>query len=294
MANNTQVAVRDQDIVARVTGWAQEHFRPFYRGKDFDGWRADAALAIVQNKTLRDCLANEFEAALLMRALQLNAASGLSLNPQRGEAALIAWRGNKGLTVSHIPMKNGLVKTALWTGKVARIESGTVYEHDAFTAKKSSDGDGYEWNIAIEDRGKPKGYFALVKLTDGTSVLEYQTRAQVWEHALKYGNGKIWDEQAKKYKNEFYSDSAWGKSFDGMAEKTVIRSILNSLHLPEIEDLFPDEEEAMRDVTEPEAKGTGAEDLARSLAEQTPPPGEEPPESGAGEEGKPEGELDIF
>jgi phage RecT family recombinase len=298
--NNTQIAVKDQDIPVRVGEWAREYLRPFYRGKDFDGWKADAVLAITQNNALRACLTNELEAALLMRALQLNAASGLSLSPQRGEAALVVYRGNKGAVVTHMPMKNGLVKTALRTGKVARIESGTVYEHDDFKPKKSSAGDGYDWEIAVDDRGPPKGYFALVKLTDGTSVLEYQTKEQVWEHAIKYGNGRVWDDQARRYKNEFYAESAWGKSFDGMAEKTVIRAVLGGLYLPEIEELFQGEEEPpMRDVTEPQRRGASAEDIEEKLAEQAAREEARAEPAAAAESGKPaakgpNGEQDIF
>jgi hypothetical protein len=59
-----------------------------------------------------------------------------------------------------------------------------------------------------------------------------------------------------------------------MAEKTVIRSVLGSLHLPEMEELFEAEDaaaEAMRDVTEPPPpphKGASAEDLEAELARQ--------------------------
>jgi hypothetical protein len=70
---------------------------------------------------------------------------------------------------------------------------------------------------------------------------------------------------------------------------------------------FPDvfagvysEEEAddfvpMRDVTEPEPKGTGAADLAQTLTTQSEEPQETPPDNGEGEAGKgnPK-ELDIF
>jgi phage RecT family recombinase len=300
MANNSgtaQIAVRDGEVVAKVAGWAREYLRPFYHGKDFDGWKADAALAIAQNKTLRECLTNELDAALLMRALQLNAASGLSLNPQKGEAALVAYRGKNGLSVTHMPMKNGLVKLSMRTGKVSRIESGTVYEKDTFRATKSDKGDGYTWEVETGDRGKPKGYFALVKLADGTSVLEYQTAAQVWEHALKYGNGRVWDEQAQKYKNEFYADSAWRKSFNGMAEKTIIRSVLSGLYLPELEEVFraeDEEREAMRDVTEPpREKGATAEDIEAKLAAQAAEKEAEHPDMRAPAEPAPEG-LALF
>jgi recombinational DNA repair protein RecT len=267
----TAIAVTDENVVKAIVSWGGQYLRPFYKGRDYDAWKQDVALAIVQNETLRNCLNNDMHKAILLRAVQLNAASGLSLNPQLGEAALVAYNGKKGFTVNHIAMKNGLVKKALETRKVLKIESGTVYEKDEFRVKKSSDGDGYEWNPALKDRGKPSGYFACIELSSGKKVVEYWEYAQVMEHALKYGNGRVWDNDNKRYKNEFYPDSAWGKSFNGQAEKTVIRAALHNLYLPELEETFAEEDkiiEEMRNVTDPQRKGTGADDLAAELTAQ--------------------------
>jgi len=271
-SGTTAIAVTDKAVVDKVAGWSGEHLAPFYHGKNYDAWKADVALAIAQNKDLRDCLFNEMDTVKLVRSLQLNAASGLSLNPQLGQAALVVYDGKKGRTVNHLVMKNGLVKKAMETRKVIKVESGTVYDNDDFKPVKSSDGDGYKWDIAIENRGKPKGYFAYIHLVDGKNTLEYWTLEQVREHAAKYGNGKKWDDVNKKYLDEFKPDSAWGKYFDGMAEKTVIRAALNNLYLPELDEIFAVEDrqiEQMRDVTEPPLdKGTGADDLAAALANQ--------------------------
>jgi recombinational DNA repair protein RecT len=276
MANNqtTAIAVTDETIVKTVANWSDGHLQSFYRGANYDAWKQDAVMAIIQSKELRECMSTEMGRITLLRAIQLNAASGLSLNPQYGEAALVAYNGKKGLTVTHIPMKNGLIKKALKTRMVLKIESGTIYENDEFIIKKTSDGDSYEWTPAIKDRGKPSAYFACVKLADGKTVVEYQTYEQVWEHALKYGKGRVWDDDKKEYKNAFYPESAWGKSFNGQAEKTVIRAVLNNLHLPELEETFAEEDKAMEDmrnVTEetPEHKGTGAEDLETDLKNVT-------------------------
>jgi len=269
----TAIAVTDEKVVSTIAAWGDLYLRPFYKGRDFDAWKQDAALAIVQNEKLRNCLNNELHKAVLLRALELNAASGLSLNPQFGQAALVPYDGKKGFMVNHIAMKNGLVKKALETRKVLKIESGTVYEKDEFRVKKSSDGDGYEWTPAVKERGKPSGYFACVTLAGGKTVVEYWTRDQVWEHAITYGNGRVWDDVNRTYKKEFYPDSAWGKSFNGQAEKTVIRAALNNLYLPELEETFAEEDrqiENMRNVTPetpetPEHKGTGADELAAEL-----------------------------
>jgi recombinational DNA repair protein RecT len=159
--------------------------------------------------------------------------------------------------------------------------------------KKSSDGDGYEWSPSIKERGQPSGYFACITMSTGKTVVEYWDHAQVMEHALKYGNGRVWDDDKRAYKNEFYPDSAWGKSFNGQAEKTVIRSALSNLYLPELAETFAEEDriiEEMRDVTPPPEKGTSGEGLAAELAARA---------DGAKAEGqagpeKPEGEEELF
>jgi recombinational DNA repair protein RecT len=293
----TAIAVTDENVIRTIASWSDKYLRAFYRGRDFDAWKQDVALAIVQSESLRNCLNNELHKAVLLRAIQLNASSGLSLNPQHGEAALVAYNGKKGFIVNHIAMKNGLVKKALETRKVLKIESGTVYEKDEFKVRKSSDGDGYDWCPALKDRGKPSGYFACIALSDGKKAVEYWDYAQVWEHALKYGNGRVWDDVNKTYELKFYPDSAWGKSFNGQAEKTVIRAGLHNLYLPELEETFAEEDklaEEMRNVTEPQHKGTGAEDLAGDLAaqaENTAP--EQPPADPAPAPDK-NGEVPLF
>ena len=269
----TAIAVPDETVSLAVAGWSEKHLRPFYRGTHYDSWKSDVTLAIMQDTKLRECLLNAMSAAILMRAVQLNASTGLSLNPQHGQAALVVYNGRKGLQVNHMVMKNGLIKKALESRQITKVESDTVYEKDAFTIKKSSGGDSYEWSPALDDRGNPKGYFACIYLADGKTLVEYWTYKQAWDHALKYGNGRVWDDVAKKYKAEFYPDAAYGKSFDGMSEKNVIRSALRSLYLPEVEEIFVAEDETeaeMRDVTEPPPhKGTSSEDLAAKLAVET-------------------------
>jgi phage RecT family recombinase len=238
MANETTaIALTDEKIRNDVALCANRYIRPLYRGRDYEGWMMDAALCVLQNDGLKEAIQSPQGKALFIRSLQLSAASGLSLNPQKGESALVAYSGKKGVQVNFMPMKNGIVKVAMRTGKIAKIESGTVFENDEFIPKKTSDGDKYEWTPALKDRGAPVAYFAYVKLADGTGVLEYWEKSQMEEWAKKYGNGK--DYQTGK----FYDSSAWGKSFDGMAEKTVIKAALRGLYLPEIEEYLETDEE---------------------------------------------------
>jgi recombination protein RecT len=257
MANETTaIALTDDKVRGDVAKWADLYVKPLYHGRDYAGWMLDAALCVLQNDGLKSALQDPQGKALFIRSLQLSAASGLSLNPQKGESTLVAYSGKKGAQVNFMPMKNGIVKMAMRTGKIAKIESGTVFEKDEFIPKKTCEGDRYEWTPALKDRGAPVAYFAFVKLADGTGVLEYWEKSQVTAWAAKYGNGK--DYQTGK----FYESSAWGKSFDGMAEKTVIKAVLRGLYLPEIEQYLEADEEQ-----EAEPSTAGETSLAQEIEE---------------------------
>jgi recombination protein RecT len=276
---NTQVAIRDCDIVSAVDKWGESNIADLFQGRNFRAWKQDAALAVIENKDLRACMGSAEGRISLIRALQRSATSGLSLNPQKGESALVPINGK----VNFWPMKNGIIKTALETGALEFVEANTVYSGDTFTIKKTAKGDDYEFTPAMKDRGFPSAYFAVAVLKSGRSVVEYWDRDQVEAHKKKYGKG--------------LSDprSAWSANFNGMAEKTVLKALLTGLHLPPavaalIEQDNAAETEAMRNATEPEGhKGTGAEELAASLAEKA----EEPPETEC-QEPEGNGELDIF
>jgi phage RecT family recombinase len=267
MGETTAIALTDEKVRGDVAKTADLYVRPLYRGRDYEGWMMDAVLCVLQSDTLKEAIQSSQGKALFIRSLQLSAASGLSLNPQKGESTLVAYNGKKGVQINFMPMKNGIVKMAMRTGKIAKIESGTIFEKDAFTPKKTSDGDKYEWAPALKDRGPAKAYFAFVKLSDGTGVLEYWEKGQVEAWAQKYGNGK--DYQSGK----FYESSAWGKSFDGMAEKTVIKAALRGLYLPVLEEYLEADEE--REAEPAKAGETslieeleGAREREKSLAEQ--------------------------
>ncbi|MDR2049734.1 MAG: recombinase RecT, partial [Treponema sp.] len=106
-------------------------------------------------------------------------------------------------------------------------------------------------------------YFAVAVLKSGRSVVEYWDKQQVEAHKKKYGKGLT------------KPGSAWNSNFDGMAEKTVLKALLSGLHLPPavtrlLEQDSAAEEEAMRDITAPQARerGASAEDIEAKLAAQ--------------------------
>jgi len=258
--SGNQIAMRDADVISTVAKWAPDHLAPFFQGggRQFEAWKQDAALAVIENQDLKTAMTTEAGRVSLVRALQRSASSGLSLNPQRGESALVPVGGK----INFWPMKNGLIKKALETGSLEFIEANTVCSGDSFAIKKTARGDDYEFTPAMSDRGFPSAYFAVAVLKSGRSVVEYWTKDQVEAHKKKYGKGAN------------NPNSAWSQNFDGMAEKTVLKALLAGLHLPKaVSDLLEmdtaAEQTETRDVTEPPVgKGTSGEDLAAELTKQ--------------------------
>lgn len=261
MGNETQttaIAVTDSRVITNIESWSRERFLPFFQGRNYDAWKQDAALAIIENNNLRECMATEPGRISIVRALQRSSSSGLSLNPQKGESALVAINGK----VNFWPMKNGIAKKALETGSLEFIEANTIFEGDTFTLRKTAKGDDYDFVPGLEKRGNAKGFFAVAVLKGGRSVVEYWPLSQAEEHMKKWGKG------LKDPK------SAWSMHTNAMHEKSVLKALLSGLHLPEtvtrlIEmDNDSEQTEETRNVTEePQDKGTGADDLAADLAD---------------------------
>jgi recombination protein RecT len=274
MANQnqeTRVSVKDADIVARIESWGETNIADLFQGRNFRAWKQDAALAVIESKDLRACITTQEGRVSLVRALQRSATSGLSLNPQKGESALVPIGGK----VNFWPMKNGLIKAALETGALEYVEANTIFSNDDFSIKKTAKGDDYDFTPSLQERGFPRAYFAVAVLSSGRSVVEYWDKQQVEDHKKKYGKGTSSDK------------SAWNTNFDGMAEKTVLKALLTGLHLPvKVMELIEQDnaaEQGERNVTEPAAhKGTDAEELeaeltAKDAAEQALPAQDPPP-----------------
>jgi recombination protein RecT len=270
MAETKAIAIRDADIVSSINHWGESNLSLFYQGRNFDAWKQDAALAVVENPDLRAAMTTDAGKLSLVRALQRSASSGLSLNPQRGESALVYFNDK----VNFWPMKTGLISKALETGSLEFIEANAIYSGDSFSIKKTAKGDDYEFTPALKDRGVPVAYFAVAVLKSGRSVVEYWAREQVEKHKAKYGKGLS------------KQGSAWNTNFDGMAEKTVLKALINGLHLPKaVTDLIEmdnaAENEQYTDRTEPAdktlaAEMEAAEEKQEKLAEQAAAADEEP------------------
>jgi phage RecT family recombinase len=217
--------VKPETAVTTVDKQAQTFLQTF--GKSLDQYAIreynqtaflkSAMLAIVSNADLQSCLKTDEGKLSLFSALRYAATTGLSLNPQEGKAALIAYGGK----VQYQVMKGGMVDLALDSGKVEFIQADYVCANDKFTVKKTSAGDFYEFEPALQNRGDVIGFYAALTMKNRTTHVKWMTKAEV-EHFR--------DAYSAMYRAKPDS-SPWKKSFLGMGVKTAVKALLRSLSI---------------------------------------------------------------
>jgi phage RecT family recombinase len=219
-----------------------------------------AMLAITQSPELQACFNTQDGQASLFQAMRFASATGLSLNPQEGKAALIAYKGKAQYQI----MKNGMMELAERSGKVKFITSDTVRENDVFDVEKTPNGDKYTFKPARKSRGEIDGFFAAIVLNDGTSHVKYMTAEEARGFRDQYS-------QMYKFKPQA---SPWNHSFEGMGLKTVMKSLLRNISIsPEVAAAVGGDDESepvietavVKDVTPP--KGVSPEDIMAELTD---------------------------
>ena len=230
---------------------------PDYATRDYDqaAFMKSAMMCIMESDELQKCMTTPAGQASIYHALRYAAGTGLSLNPQEGKAALIAYAGK----VEYQVMKGGMIELAMASGKVKFITSDIVYEGDDFTLEKTMDGDTYRFKPALMERGKVMGYFAALRMTDDTVHVKWIDIVNMEAHKKQYGKG------ISNVK------SAWNTSFDGMALKTVLKALLRSLEIsPELTGaVSTDDKFEAGDVVDitPDEPGVSAEDVKDAMSE---------------------------
>lgn len=223
-----------------------------------------AMIAFVGSPQIMDCLKTPAGKDSVFQALRFAAATGLSLNPQEGKAAIIAYSGKAQYQI----MKNGLVELAQRSGKVKFITQDTVRENDIFEIEKTANGDKYTFKPHRKDRGGIDGFFAAIVLNDGICSVKYMTKKEIEDFRDSY---------SAMYKNKPQA-SPWNHSFEGMGIKTVLKALLRNISIsPEIS-VAVGSDDAAENVVEKNitpVKGHDAESVINQI-ESKPEPGPEP------------------
>lgn len=161
-----------------------------------------ALSALSNTPKLMECDRNSFLGAL-MNAAQL----GLEPNTPLGQAYLIPYGKQCQFQIGY----KGLLDLCYRSGDVASVQAQVVYENDKFEYAL-----GLEPKLvhvpAIENRGKSKFVYAVLKLKNGGYVFEVMSMDDVKTHAEKYSKA--------------FNNGPWKTNFDEMAKKTVLKRVL--------------------------------------------------------------------
>ena len=230
-----------------------------------------AMLAIINDKKLIEAIKTDKGKASLLGALQHAAITGLSLNPSEGKACLIPY-GDK---VQYLIMKNGRIEQAMNTGKVKYIMGDVIRERDTARIVKTMNGDIVEHEIGLDERGKIRGFYAAMMLSDGEQHVTYMTTKEVEEHRDKYAKGLLWtydDKYSDAKKGDKKADHAWHKSFEGQGIKTVIRRLLSRVAIAEessVDEMNKFDEMTAEAKPDPTAPPTDIKDRFEAATEET-------------------------
>jgi phage RecT family recombinase len=245
--DDNAVAIYLKDSAKSLSQYAVTNYK-------LDSFIKSAMLAIVDKPELRECLTTSTGKASLFNALRYAASTGLSLNPQQGKAALIAFGGQ----VQYQVMKNGIIDLAMRSGKVEFVTCDTVRENDKFEIEKTSDGDKFSFKPAMTDRGKIIGFFAACKLTTGSTMTKWMTLDEIEDHRDRYS--AMYKAKPEK--------SPWTKSFEGMGLKTVIKALFRNLSISdELDSAVGSDDASENEIINitPAPKGTSADDAVEKL-----------------------------
>ncbi len=237
-----------------------------------------AMLAIINDYKLIEAVKTDKGKASLLGALQHAAVTGLSLNPSEGKSCLIAF----GEKIQYLVMKNGRVEQAMNTGKVKYIMGDVIRENDTARIVKTMTGDLVKHEISLDERGKIRGFYAAMRLSDGEQHVTYMTIKEMEEHRDKYAKGLLWtydDKYSNAKKGDKKADHAWRKSFEGQGIKTVIKRLLTRTIVAEessVDEMNKFDEMTADKKPDPSAPSPDISERFTAAADQA--PGQEQPE----------------
>lgn len=150
----------------------------------------------------------------ILGAAGLAATVDLSITPSLGQAYIVPFKGKATFQIG----KRGLVQLAHRTKQYTALHAGKVYEGEI---------KGFNPLTGDPERGEKvsdtvAGYIAYMRLVNGFEKWVYMTVEEIEQHAEKYSQSYRTD------KSKGWSSSPWTTNFDAMAEKTVLKKLLNA------------------------------------------------------------------
>jgi len=140
-----------------------------------DKFQGIVVAAVADNMDLLEC-----DRGSLLKACLSAAELGLSLNKSMGEADILkVWDGRLKKNVAQFrPRYKGLMKLAMQSGEVLKIESRLVYENDVFQVEEGLDARIIHAH-GLSNRGEMIGAYCVWKLKNGETQFEVMNKEQI-------------------------------------------------------------------------------------------------------------------
>ncbi len=140
-----------------------------------DKFQGIVVAAVADNMDLLDC-----DRGSLLKACLSAAELGLSLNKNMGEADILkVWDGRLKKNVAQFrPRYKGLMKLAMQSGEVLKIESRLVYANDIFEVEEGLDSR-IVHKHGLSNRGEMVGAYCVWKLKNGETQFEIMSKEQI-------------------------------------------------------------------------------------------------------------------
>lgn len=139
------------------------------------------------------------------------AALKLPFNSNLGQAYIIPYKGEPQLQIGW----KGFVQLAQRSGQFKTIGVNAVHENEISGVDPMTGEIQFDFKLPDEKQGKIVGYMAYFRLLNGFEKSLYMTTGQLNVHAKSY---------SQTFKKGF---GVWKDNFDAMAQKTVIKLLLN-------------------------------------------------------------------
>lgn len=174
---------------------------------------ADICAVVANNATLKEC-----EPATVVAAGLVAASLNLPLAGNLGFAYIVPYNDKKnGVKKAQFQVGwKGLVQLSQRSGAFERLGSRAVHKGEY----KGQDEFGDDLFVFSHDYDNEEvvGYYAYFKLLNGFTKTLYMTKEQCEKHAFKYSSS---------YKYDKDKSTLWNTEFDTMAQKTVLKLLLN-------------------------------------------------------------------
>ncbi len=216
----------------------------FNTASEVDRFLADTEAAFEKDPKLRTAVQSDHGGRTACVAVKAAAAVGLSLNPALKQAYLSVFKnsrkstnGNDVYDVAFVKQRDGYIEIALRTGNIAIMSSGLVYQNDKVVFKSTIDGDIFEIEQDLDDRGDVRGAVAKMKTKAGECSAVYMSIKDMERHRT------MW--HSRQYNGKYISQLWWDpKTFPMMGEKTCLKQLCEKNNIPtdelpkEIQDEF--------------------------------------------------------